>query len=138
AEKAEKDLETSRAKHRAADLARSALGTTITALRRDVDDATRKVESLLSEKTTLMQQIQAADERIAELDKDLETARKEFSGQQDRREFAERIRTIALAKEEELAGQLNELRLALATEQQRHDNLISQRQPMTAREAELI
>jgi len=31
----------------------------------------------------------------------------------------------------------NELRLALATERQRYENLIAQRQPMTAREAEL-
>ena len=35
------------------------------------------------------------------------------------------------------AEQLNELRLAVATERQRHEGLRSQRQPMTARQAEL-
>jgi chromosome segregation protein len=32
---------------------------------------------------------------------------------------------------------LQELRLAVATERQRHENLLNQRQPMAAREAEL-
>src|SRR5204863_3378714 len=36
-----------------------------------------------------------------------------------------------------LAERTNELRLGVATEQQRHENLIAQREPMSARDAEL-
>ena len=43
----------------------------------------------------------------------------------------------ARLRDDELAEQLNELRLAVATERQRHEGLRTQRQPMTARKAEL-
>ncbi len=43
----------------------------------------------------------------------------------------------ARLRDDELAEQLSELRLAVATERQRHEGLRSQRQPMTARQAEL-
>jgi chromosome segregation protein len=138
AEKAEQHLEEARSKHRAADLARSALGNTITVLEREVEETSRKVDSLLSEKTTLVQQIQAADGRVAELDKELVEARKEIAEQQRQQEHAETTRKAAIAKEEKTVEQLNELRLVLATEQQRYDNLITQQQPMTVRDAELV
>jgi chromosome segregation protein len=44
---------------------------------------------------------------------------------------------MARLRDEELAEQLSELRLAVATERQRHEGLRRQRQPMTARQAEL-
>ncbi len=40
-------------------------------------------------------------------------------------------------QEEQNAETLGELRLAVATERQRHENLLNQRQPMAARAAEL-
>ena len=40
-------------------------------------------------------------------------------------------------REEEAAEKLNELRLAVATERQRHESLVHHREPMAAREAEL-
>ena len=43
----------------------------------------------------------------------------------------------AAKREAEATERLNELRLALATERQRYENLIAQRQPMAAREVEL-
>ena len=43
----------------------------------------------------------------------------------------------ARLRDDELAEQLSELRLAVATERQRHEGLRSQRQPMTARQTEL-
>ncbi len=46
-------------------------------------------------------------------------------------------RENAAKREDEATERLNELRLALATERQRYENLIAQRQPMAAREAEL-
>jgi len=137
-EMAERHLEEARSKHRAAELAQSALGNTIAVLERESEETSRKVDGLLSEKTTLMQQVQAADRRLAQLDHELVTARKEIAGQQDQQERAESARKTAVAEEEKTAEQLNELRLALATEQQRYHSLIAQQQPMTAREAELI
>jgi chromosome segregation protein len=137
-EQAERQLEEARSKHRAADLARSALGNTTAVLERDLDEISRRGDGSLSEKTTLMQQIQAADGRIAELDKDLVAARNESAEQQRRHERAETNRKTALAQEEKTTDELNELRLALATEQQRYDNLLAQQQPMTVRDAELV
>jgi len=137
-EMAERHLEEARSRHRAAELAQSALGNTIGVLERESEETSRKVDGLLSEKTTLMQQVQSADRRIAELDRELVTTRKEIAEQQDQQARAESARKTALAEEERTAEQLNELRLALATEQQRYDSLIAQQQPMTAREAELV
>ena len=42
-----------------------------------------------------------------------------------------------MLREEELTARTNELRLSVATERQRHENLIAQREPMSARDAEL-
>src|SRR5205085_10356040 len=44
----------------------------------------------------------------------------------------------ARVREEDFSAQLNELRLALATERQRHESLVQHRAPMAAREAELV
>src|SRR5262249_37316946 len=40
-------------------------------------------------------------------------------------------------REEELSEKTNELRLGVATDRQRHENLIAQREPLGARDAEL-
>src|SRR5205807_4001799 len=50
---------------------------------------------------------------------------------------AEQARESARLREEEAAEKLNELRLAVATERQRHESLVHHREPMAAREAEL-
>jgi chromosome segregation protein len=136
-EKATTHLEEARAKHRAADLAQSAAGGKIALFERDLAEASRKIDNLLSEKTTLRQQIDAADDRVAQLESDLATARKELAEQEEQRGTAEAARKDAIAQEEKAVAELNELRLSLATEQQRHDNLIAQRQPMATRDAEL-
>ena len=60
----------------------------------------------------------------------LEDARRRLTASQSEAETA-RLR------DEEVAEQLSELRLAVATERQRHEGLRSQRQPMAARQAEL-
>ena len=41
-------------------------------------------------------------------------------------------------REEELSEKINQLRLAVATERQRHENLVAQREPMRARDTELF
>ncbi len=136
-EKGIAQLEEARAKHRAADFAQSTAGNKIALFDRDLTETSRKIDNLLSEKTTLRQQIDSADDRVAQLESELATARKEFAEQEHQRGVAETARKEAMAQEEKAIAELNELRLDLATEQQRHDNLIAQRQPMAARDAEL-
>jgi chromosome segregation protein len=136
-EKGAARLEELRAQHRAADLAQTAAGGKIAILEREVDLAADRLEELRSEKATLTQQVQAADERIAAVERELSVARTDFAGQQKHQEQAGTARETAIAEEAKCLEQLNELRLTLATEQQRHDHLVTQRQPMNVRETEL-
>jgi chromosome segregation protein len=136
-EKATTHLEEVRARHREADLAQSTAGNKIALFERESTEAARKIDNLLSEKTTLRQQIETADERVAQLETELAGARKEFAEQEHRRGATEAARKDADKKEEKAVEKLNELRLELATEQQRYDNLMAQRAPMAARDAEL-
>jgi chromosome segregation protein len=130
-------LEQAQAKYRAADVAHSAAGSKIALRQREFDESARVQDVLTSEKATLQQQIVMADERIAEMQKELETAGETLLEQRNRKESLEKARDSAFTEEEHVSEKLNELRLALATEQQRHDSLVAQRQPMTARELEL-
>jgi chromosome segregation protein len=130
-------VEELRAQHRAADLAQTAAGGRIAILERELDLAAERLEELRSEKATLTQQVHAADERIAAVERELSAARTDFAGQQKHQEQAGTARERALAEEAKCLEQLNELRLTLATEQQRHDHLVAQRQPMSVRETEL-
>ncbi|MEY2438782.1 MAG: chromosome segregation protein, partial [Verrucomicrobiota bacterium] len=56
-EKANRDVDETRTKHREADLAHAASGNKIVLLQRETDEAVRKVENLLSEAATLRQQV---------------------------------------------------------------------------------
>ena len=64
-EKTTARLEESRAEHRAADLTQTTAGGKIVLLERELEEASRKIDNLLSEKTTLQQQIEVADDRVA-------------------------------------------------------------------------
>ena len=130
-------VEDLRARHRVAELAQSAAGTKIAILERELDIAATRLTDLRNEQSTLVQQISSADERIAALEKELGAARQTLAEDEKHRQAAEDIRADAMAEEAKAAEQLTELRLNLATEQQRHDHLVGQRQPMTARAAEL-
>jgi chromosome segregation protein len=135
--KAAHDLEESRAKHQAADLAQSASKNNLTLLERELSDATQKIDNLISERSALAQQLDSADARITTLETELEASRDDFSTQQDRQSSATIEREKATKEEEKGAEKLTDLRLAVATERQRLESLIAQRNPMTAREAEL-
>ena len=124
-------------RHRAAHLSRSALTGQISLHEREDNDIARKIDYLQTEKGTLEQQIAAAEDRIAEFKRQLEEARAQLAAQQARRAAAETAEKKAAAQEAQATEALNELRLAIATEKQRHENLCGQRQPMAAREAEL-
>jgi chromosome segregation protein len=115
----------------------SQTGIEIFSAERAVADEERKLAQMQSEKATLEQQVQSADERIAQLEGELESDRKNYAEEQGRQVAAEQARENARTQEEEAAEKLSELRLAVATERQRHESLVHHREPMAAREAEL-
>jgi chromosome segregation protein len=123
--------------HQAAHLSHSALTGQMSLHERQDDDIARKIDHLQTEKATLEQQIAVAEGRIAQLKHELDDARAQLAAQQTQQEAAETAEKKAMAHEANATEKLNELRLTIATEKQRHENLCAQRQPMAAREAEL-
>jgi chromosome segregation protein len=130
-------VEDARSSHEAAQQSHSQASVQILSAARAVEDAEQKLTSVQTEKNTLEQQIRSADERIVQLETELGSQRKTFEDELEQKRNAERARENARAEEEEAAEKLNELRLAVATERQRHESLVNHRQPMAAREAEL-
>jgi len=118
------------------DEAKTALETA-SRLQRELSEAGRKIDTLQSEKTALERQIMAADERIAHVERDLQSGRNQLANQKTELGAFEAAQKKTVLREEELAERTNELRLGVATDRQRHENLIAQREPMSARDAEL-
>src|SRR5205809_471984 len=119
------------------DEAKTALETA-SRLQRELSEAGRKIDTLQSEKTALERQIMAADERIAHVERDLQSGRNQLANQKTELGAFEAAQKKTVLREEELAERTNELRLGVATDRQRHENLIAQREPMSARDAELV
>jgi len=130
-------LEEARRSHETAQQSHSQASVQILSAERAVEDAEQKLAGVETEKSTLEQQIRSADERIVQLETELGSHRKTFENELEQKRTAERARENARTQEEEAAEKLNELRLAVATERQRHESLVHHRQPMAAREAEL-
>jgi chromosome segregation protein len=107
-------------------------------LQRESGEADRKIENLHSEKNALERQLAAADERLAQLERELQTIRHQLAKEQTDLAAFETAQKEATLGEEELTEKINQLRLTVATERQRHENLIAQREPMSARGAELL
>ncbi|MEY2481053.1 MAG: chromosome segregation protein [Verrucomicrobiota bacterium] len=129
--------EEARKVHQSALLAHSTAGNEIELIERALSEAERKLENLYVEKAALQQQIETADERIGKLKEELTAHRTSFADMEAQQSSAEKARDFAREQEEEANQKLNELRLKLATEAQRHEHLLSRREPMTARETEL-
>ncbi|MFL6499620.1 MAG: chromosome segregation protein SMC [Candidatus Udaeobacter sp.] len=110
---------------------------TASRLQRELSEAERKIDMLQSERAALERQIAAADERLAHVERDLQSGRDQLAKQKNELAAFEAAQEKTVVHEEELTAKTNELRLSLATEQQRHKNLIAQREPMNARDAEL-
>ncbi len=118
------------------DEAKTALETALR-LQRELSEAGRKMDTLQSERTALERQIAAADERIAHVERDLQSGRDQLANHKTELAAFEAAQKKTVLREEELAERTNELRLGVATDRQRHENLIAQREPMSARDAEL-
>jgi chromosome segregation protein len=130
-------VEEARRVHEAAHEKSSQSGVEILSAERAVSDEERKLAQLETERATLEQQVGSADNRIAELHRELESSRSDLEKSRAAQEEAEQAREAARLREEEAAEKLNELRLAVATERQRHESLVHHREPMAARAAEL-
>jgi chromosome segregation protein len=106
-------------------------------LERELSEARRKMDTLQSEKIALERQLAAADERIAHVERDLQSGRDQLVNHKTELGAFEAAQKQTVLREEELTERINELRLGVATDRQRHENLIAQREPLSAREAEL-
>ena len=107
-------------------------------LQREVNEAGRKIDNLQSEKAALERQIATADERIAHLERKLQEVRDGLARQKTEFGAFEATQRQTTSREEELTEQINQLRLAIATDSQRNEHLIARREPMSARDAELV
>ena len=106
-------------------------------LQRELTDAARRLDTLQSEKMALERQIAAVDERFAQVEGDLQAERDKLANHQTELKAFEAAQKQTALREEELTARTNELRLRAATDRQRHENLLAQREPMSARDAEL-
>jgi chromosome segregation protein len=106
-------------------------------LQRDLAASDRKIDDLRAEKNALERQVAAADERLAQLERELQTLRDQLAKEQAELAQFEAAQKENVLREEEVTDKINQLRLTLATERQRHENLVAQREPLSARDAEL-
>src|SRR5205823_10977237 len=72
------------------------------------------------------------------IEEELTSERTTLEAQQNQQIEIQAAHEKATKSEGEATEQVNRLRLVLATERQRYENLIAQRKPMTAREVELV
>ena len=130
-------LEKAVALYQEAQLAQTASASKISQLEHEQHSAERELESLEFERSTLERQIAAADAQIQQLE--VQGAELEEKIARDRKEAAllQTQRDEALREEEEANVRLAELRIAAATHEQKHQNLLAQRAPMLARQTEL-
>jgi chromosome segregation protein len=136
-EKATSELEEARRAHEIAEREKSDCDNRVLFLTRELQEGEQKQTQVRSEQTTLARQIQAADERIAKLEDELAAEKAILEANQGEQKVLKAARDDGAKREDEATEQLNELRLTVATERQRYDHLIAQRQPMSTREAEL-
>jgi chromosome segregation protein len=130
-------LEQNRQRHHAAHIGLSTARGQIQLAEREQVESERKLQMLESEKETLDRQMKSADTRLTDLEKQLADEQQTIAKDQQQLRELEAAKENALRLETEMAEQLNELRLAVATDRQRHENLAEQRQPMAARASEL-
>src|SRR4029434_1104726 len=99
------------------DEAKTALETA-SRLQRELSEAGRKIDTLQSEKTALERQIAAADERIAHVERDLQSGRDQLVNQTTELSAFESAQTQTALREEELTEKTKEQRLGVGTSAQ--------------------
>jgi chromosome segregation protein len=136
-QKASSELEEARREYETAEREKSGCDNQILFLTRELQEGEQKQTQIRSEQTTLSRQIQAADERIAKLEDELAGEQATLQANQGEQGLLRAAEDDFAKCENEAMEQLTELRLTVATERQRHEHLVAQRQPMSARDAEL-
>jgi chromosome segregation protein len=131
------EFEEARRDYETAEREKSDADNRILLLTRELQEGEQKQTQVRSEQTTLARQIQAADERVAKLEDELAAEQATLAANQGEHKAVRAARDDAAKREKEATEQLNELRLSVATERQRYEHLIAQRQPMSTRDAEL-
>ena len=106
-------------------------------LEREARDAERKQQSLDGERASSEARHAEAAARLAQLETEVAGCAEQSEGFQERRVEAQSQLEILRAQEAEVAEELNELKIKVATERQRHSSLHHQRAPMEARLQEL-
>jgi chromosome segregation protein len=134
---ASQKLDQSREVHQSAHLSHSTSSGQISLHERERDEIARKIDNLQAEKSTLEQQIAMANERITGLESELKDVRADLAAQQKQQNKIETAQETAAAREAAASEKLNDFRLTIATEKQRHESLLIQREPMAARVEEL-
>ena len=100
-------------------------------------ESTRKRESLDWERQTAEARRVEASTRIEQLEAEVRDSMTAFESILNRRTEGQGALETLRARESEIASELNELKIKVATERQRHSSLHHQRQPMEARIGEL-
>ncbi|PWT84221.1 MAG: chromosome segregation protein SMC [Acidobacteria bacterium] len=136
-EKITRELEDARRNYGAAERERSESENRILFLTREFQEGEQKITQVRSEQTTLVRQIQIADQHIARLDDGLAGERAALAANQSEQQNVQAAQNEAATRENDAMEQLTELRLTVATERQRYEHLVAQCHPMSAREAEL-
>jgi chromosome segregation protein len=126
-----------RTQHQAANITHSSTEEELDSVQTEVHATERRLELIASEKSTLEQQLNLADARVAQLGSDVAAQQALIEDQTARRAEAVTARDNAHAGEALIAQQLADLRLALATDEQRQQNLHRQYETLMARLDEL-
>src|SRR5437868_8851443 len=130
-------LEKAVALHQEAQATQTASISKISELEREKHSAERELESLEFERSTLERQIASADGQIQQLEEQSAQLKEKIAGERGEIALLEGQRNEALRQEEDATALLAELRIAVATHEQKHQNLLAQRAPMLARQIEL-
>lgn len=106
-------------------------------LEREYRDAGKKLETLRWERDNVESRRDEATARIESLESELQQSGVSLGETQSRQSEMQTSLASLRASEAEMIAELNELKIKVATERQRHNSLHNQRQPMTARIQEL-
>ena len=109
----------------------------LAALDRETKEAERKQQNLEGEQASIEARYAEAAARLAQLESEILQATQSMESLSERRFEAQGQLEVLRAQESELSADLNELKIKVATERQRHSSLHHQRAPMEARLEEL-
>ncbi len=104
---------------------------------REASETRRKLQSMEGEQGAAQARFHEAVQKTEDLESEVYGALGEIESQQAQRQGLQSELEVARAQEAEVGSELNEIKVRVATERQRHSSLHNQRQPMEARLAEL-